>query len=107
MGRNPLFDLTGRTALITGSSQGLGFALARGLAEAGAMVVLNGRDELKLAAAAKQLAEAQLTVRMAAFDGTGGAASARGIERVESEFGAIDILVNNAGIQRRAPLEEV
>ena len=61
-----LFDLTGRRALVTGSSQGIGFALARGLSEAGAEVVLNGRDETKLASAAKSIAG----VRMLAFDAT-------------------------------------
>ncbi len=89
---NPLFDLTGRTALITGSSQGLGFAMARGLAQAGAAVVLNGRDAKKLSAAAKAL-DAE--------------AIPREVEEIESEFGAIDILVNNAGIQQRAPLAEM
>jgi gluconate 5-dehydrogenase len=104
---NPLFDLTGRAALITGSSQGLGFALARGLAQAGAAVALNGRDEKKLAAAAETLRAEGARVTTAAFDVTDAAASARAVERLEEEFGAIDILVNNAGIQRRAPLAEM
>jgi gluconate 5-dehydrogenase len=101
-----LFDLNGRTALITGSSQGLGLAFARGLARAGAAIVLNGRDEKKLAAAAVQLRGEGARVTVAAFDVTDGAATARGVERIE-EAGPIDILVNNAGIQRRAPLVEM
>jgi gluconate 5-dehydrogenase len=101
---NPLFDLTGRTALITGSSQGIGFALARGLAQAGAAVVLNGRDEVKLARAAEALSAEGARVGTAAFDVTNGAAVESAIERIETEFAPIDILVNNAGIIRRAPL---
>jgi gluconate 5-dehydrogenase len=104
---NPLFDLNGRTALITGSSQGLGFAIARGLAQAGAAIVLNGRDEVKLATAADILRAEEARVTTAAFDVTDGAASASAVAAVEAEFGPIDILVNNAGIQRRAPLAEM
>ena len=104
---NPLFDLTGRTALVTGSSQGLGFALARGLAQAGAAVVLNGRDEPKLAAAAVTLRAEGARVTTACFDVTHGEASVAAVAKVEAESGAIDILINNAGIQRRAPLVEM
>ena len=104
---NPLFDLSGRTALVTGSSQGLGFAIARGLAEAGAAVVLNGRDETKLGLAAETLRGEEARVAVAAFDVTDGAASARAVAKIEAEFGPIDILINNAGIQRRAPLAEM
>jgi gluconate 5-dehydrogenase len=106
-GTNPLFDLTGRTALVTGSSQGLGLALARGLAQAGAAVVLNGRDEAKLSRAAAELGSEGARVVTAAFDVTDGAACQRAVERVEREFSSIDILINNAGIQRRAPLAEM
>jgi gluconate 5-dehydrogenase len=104
---NSLFDLTGRTALVTGSSQGIGLALARGLAEAGAAVVLNGRDETKLAAAAAALRATGARVGTAAFDVTDGAAAAAGVARLEAAFAPIDILVNNAGIHRRAPLAEM
>jgi gluconate 5-dehydrogenase len=104
---NPLFDLNGRTALITGSSQGLGLALARGLAQAGARVVLNGRDAKKLSAAADALRREGANVDIAAFDVTDGAACAKAAERIETEIGPLDILVNNAGIQRRGPLEQV
>jgi gluconate 5-dehydrogenase len=96
-----LFDLTGRRALVTGSSQGIGLALARGLAEAGASVVLNGRDPEKLAAAAAEIpGAAQL-----AFDVTDHAAVSQAIDAVDAD-GPIEILVNNAGLQHRAPLDQ-
>lgn len=97
-----LFDLTGRRALITGSSQGIGLALAKGLAEAGALVVLNGRDEGKLAAVVAQIPNAAAL----AFDVTDHAAVRAAVDRYEAETGAFDILVNNAGMQHRGPLEE-
>ncbi|HTB80656.1 MAG TPA: SDR family NAD(P)-dependent oxidoreductase [Opitutaceae bacterium] len=105
--KNPLFDLTGRTALITGSSQGLGLALARGLGQAGAALVLNGRNKEKLAATAAQLRGEGLRVMTAVFDVTDDPAVEREVARIEAEVAPIDILVNNAGIQRRAPLEQV
>src|SRR3954462_9987692 len=97
---HPLFDLTERTALITGSSQGLGLAFARGLAQAGAAVVLNGRDPHKLGAAAEQLRAEGARVATAAFDVNDSTAIATEIARVEKEFAPIDVLVNNAGIHR-------
>jgi gluconate 5-dehydrogenase len=100
-----LFDLTGRRALITGSSQGIGFALARALGGAGAEVVLNGRDAAKLEAAAGVLRDEGIAASAVAFDVTDSAAVTDGVARVE-QGGAVDILVNNAGIQRRAPLED-
>ena len=106
-GNHSLFDVTGRIALVTGSSQGIGLSLARGLGQAGATLVLNGRDEAKLAAAADQLRGEGLRVSTAAFDVTEGTAAEQAIARVEAEVGPIGILVNNAGIQRRAPLEEM
>jgi len=102
----PLFDLTGKTVLITGSSQGIGLALARGLAEHGATVILNGRDEAKLADAQKQLSADGFTAHAVAFDATDQASVAAGIDRIEAEIGAIDILINNAGMQYRSPLED-
>jgi gluconate 5-dehydrogenase len=96
-----LFDLSGRRALVTGGSQGIGLALARGLAEAGASVVLNGRDERKLTAAAAEIPGAATL----AFDVTDHAAVAAAIAAAEAD-GPIDILVNNAGMQHRAPLDE-
>ncbi|QDL90447.1 SDR family oxidoreductase [Paroceanicella profunda] len=99
---NPLFDLTGKRALVTGSSQGIGLALARGLADAGATPILNGRDAAKLSAAAATIPGA-LTL---AFDVTDHAAVRAAVDGFEAGTGPIDILVNNAGIQIRGPLEE-
>ncbi len=101
-----LFDLSGRIALVTGSSAGIGLALARGLAGAGATVVLNGRNDAKLQQAAARLRDEGATVHAVAFDVTSAEATAEAVQRIEQEVGAIDILVNNAGMQRRAPLEE-
>ena len=100
------FDLTGRTALITGSSSGIGHALAGGLAGAGARIVLNGRDAAKLERAAERLRGEGAFVVSAPFDVTDGAAVTEAVARIEAEVGPIDILVNNAGMQRRAPLEQ-
>ncbi|WP_336741980.1 SDR family oxidoreductase [Aureimonas altamirensis] len=101
-----LFDLAGRRALITGSSQGIGLALAEGLAAAGAAIVLNGRDADRVEAAAQAMRGRGFDVTAAAFDVTDPAAVRAGVDRIEADTGPIDILVNNAGIQRRAPLED-
>ncbi len=101
-----LFDLTGKRALVTGSSQGIGFALAQGLAEHGAEIVLNGRDTDKLVAAAARLTNAGHKVSVAGFDVTNAQAAREGVDAVEKSTGAIDILINNAGMQFRSPLEE-
>ena len=100
-----LFDLAGKRALVTGSSQGIGFALAKGLLAAGASVVLNGRDTAKLTAAAETLS-GQGEVHTLAFDATDHAAVKTAVDGFESEHGAINILVNNAGMQFRTPLED-
>jgi gluconate 5-dehydrogenase len=104
--RTSLFDLTGSRALITGSSRGIGFALAKGLAEAGAAIVLNGRDRDKLERAAGELRKEGFTIATAVFDVTERDAVESAIGKIESEIGVIDILVNNVGIQHRAPLED-
>jgi gluconate 5-dehydrogenase len=101
-----LFDLTDKTALITGSSQGIGFALARGLAAAGASIVLNGRDTKKLGDAAEALSAEGATVHVLAFDATDHAAVKTAVDGFEQDTGAIDILVNNAGMQFRTALED-
>ena len=100
-----LFDLTGRLALITGSSQGIGLALARGLGQAGARVVVNGRDGARLGQARAALESEGLTALAAPFDVTDRAATLEAIAAIERDVAPIDILVNNAGIQRRAPFE--
>ena len=100
------FRLDGRLALVTGSSAGIGFALARGLAQAGAQVVLNGRNAQKLEESVRALRSEGHVVYMHSFDVTDTAAVHAAIEGIESDVGPIDILVNNAGIQRRNPLHE-
>ena len=100
------FDLSGHLALITGSSQGIGLAIAEGLAQAGARIVLNGRDEKKLEAVRTALAAKDFDVKVAPFDVTDEAAVAAGISQIERDAGPIGILVNNAGMQFRSPLEE-
>ncbi len=103
---HPLFALQGRLALVTGSSQGIGFALARGLAEHGARIVLNGRSEAKLDEAVSALRGEGHEVHGIVFDVTDWQAVDTAVARVEDEHGPIEILVNNAGIQHRAPLED-
>jgi gluconate 5-dehydrogenase len=101
---HPIFDISGKVALVTGSSRGIGRALAQGLLEAGCTVVLNGRNTATLDATRRELAEVFGDAVLAeAFDVTGSAAVADGIARVEERAGPIDILVNNTGAQLRAP----
>ncbi|WP_341223292.1 SDR family oxidoreductase [Loktanella salsilacus] len=100
-----LFDLTGRTALVTGSSLGIGFALARGLAQAGARIVLNARDAGRLAEAAQVLRGEGFAVDTLVFDVTDAAAVKAAVDGYELER-PIDILINNAGMQHRGPLED-
>ncbi len=98
----PLFDLTGRLALITGSSRGLGLAIAQGLAAAGAQVILHGRDQDRLRRQAAALPNAATL----AFDVTDAAGVRAAFARIEAEHGRLDILVNNAGVIPRRPLLE-
>jgi gluconate 5-dehydrogenase len=100
-----LFSLVGKRALITGAARGLGFAIAQGLADAGATVVLNGRTPGTLETAAATLRSRGATVAVSRFDVTDAAAVTAAVQALEAT-GPIDILVNNAGIQRRAPLEQ-
>ena len=100
------FRLDGQLALITGSSAGIGLGLARGLAQAGAHLVLNGRQAQKLHEAANTLRSEGFTVHERCFDVTDAAAVKTHIDAIEREVGAITVLINNAGIQRRAPLQD-
>jgi gluconate 5-dehydrogenase len=101
---NRLFDLVHRVAFVTGSSKGIGLAIAEGLANAGAEVVLNARNATELEAARRRLADAGHKVHALAFDVTDQNAVALNVDRIEREIGPIDILFNNAGIQRRGAL---
>lgn len=96
------FSLAGKRALITGSSQGIGFALAKGLAAAGADIVLNGRDQGKLDTAAAEIAGAATLT----FDVTDHGSVREAVDRFEADNGPIDILINNAGMQHRTALED-
>ena len=104
---NALFDLSGRTALITGSTRGLGRAFAEGLAAAGAKVVLNGTDPERVAIAVKEVSALGHQADGVAFDVKDEAAIVATFERFDSNGVAIDILVNNAGIQWRKPMVEL
>ena len=99
-----IFDLSGRIALVTGSSKGIGFAIATALAEAGAEIVINARNAAELEAARGRLAATGAKVHARAFDVTDRDAVERTVAEIEAGIGPIDILFNNAGIQRRAPL---
>jgi gluconate 5-dehydrogenase len=101
-----LFSVEGRLALVTGSSRGIGKALAAGLLTAGADVVLNGRDVDQLERTRAELTGLGGEVRVATFDVTDPAAVATGIAGIEDGIGPIDILVNNTGAQHRAPFTE-
>src|SRR5208282_5972404 len=107
MSVSDLFDLAGKTALVTGSSDGLGFAMARGLAAAGATIILNGRDEKKLANAANSFADDGRKVRARAFDVADEQAVLSAFEHFDAERVEVDILVNNAGIQFRKPMVDL
>lgn len=100
-----LFNLKGKRALITGSSQGIGFALARGLNQAGANIILNGRNKEKLEIAAQKLS-GKGEIHQLCFDVTDHKETKDVIDNYENQFGAIDILINNAGMQHRTPLED-
>ena len=101
------FRLDGRLALVTGSSTGIGLALAQALAQSGAVVVLNGRNAARLAQAHAALAAAGLQVHARAFDVDDASAVQAAVADIESTLGAIDILVNNAGIARRGRFDQL
>lgn len=105
MAFNP-FGLNDRIALVTGAYRGLGYAIAKGFAEAGATVVLNGRKPDELAVAVGSLTDAGHRALASVFDVTDRAAVRTAIAEIEAQHGRLDILVNNAGIQRRHPIED-
>src|SRR2546423_12099890 len=98
-----MFDLTGRLALITGSSRGIGRAIAEGYVAAGARVAINGRDAAAVAATVKAIGAAAIA---APFDATKKETVEAAVAQIENDIGPIDILVNNAGMTKRAPIVE-
>ena len=103
---SPLFSLDGRVALITGASRGLGFAMAEGLAECGATVILNGRNAATLNDCAKKLKDRGLKADIQVFDVTDEKAARAGIDDAAKRHGKLDILIANAGMTIRKPLQE-
>ena len=103
---NGLFDLSGRVALVTGSSRGIGLSFARGLADAGATIVLNGVAPERLERATQACQASGRKVHAAAFDVTDSEAVAEAVARIEHSVGPIEILVNSAGLQSRRALED-
>ena len=104
---HPVFNLSGRTALVTGSSRGLGRAMAEGLARAGAAIVVNGTDPGRVAQAVEEMRAQGLDAHGAAFDVTDEPAITAAFADFDARGLAIDILVNNAGIQFRKPMVEL
>jgi len=104
---NPMFDLTGRTALVTGSSRGLGRAMAEGLARAGASIIVNGTRNDSVQVAVAEMRAAGFTAEGLAFDVTDEAAILRAFAELDARGVAVDILVNNAGIQLRKPMVDL
>ena len=102
---NP-FDLTGHVAIVTGGNGGLGLAMARGLARAGASIALAARDESKGQAAVKELIASAPRTRFYAFQASSASSCRKLIETVVGDFGSCDILINNAGMIRRKPRED-
>ncbi len=102
-----LFDLTGKVALVTGGTHGLGMAMAKGLGAAGATLVINGHTPAKMEKALAQYKEAGLRAHGYLFDVTDESAVEQAIQQIEEEVGPIDVLVNNAGIIKRVPLAEM
>lgn len=102
-----LFDLTGKTALITGSTQGIGMAIAKGLGGAGATVVINGRDTLRVDNVVRELQKNGMKAEGYPFDVTDECQVINAVDTIQSSLGHIDILVNNAGVIRRVPTEDL
>lgn len=103
-----LFNLKGKVALVTGSTHGLGMAMAVGLAKAGATIIVNGNSsQEKIDKAIKYYESVGINAKGYKFNVTDEVAVKEAIEKIETEIGPIDILVNNAGIIKRTPLEEM
>jgi gluconate 5-dehydrogenase len=103
---NGPFDLEGRVALVTGGGSGIGLAIAKGLAAAGASIAISGRDRAKLDAAVQEFARAGLRAQAFAFDVTDADAARQGVEAVRHALGPVGILVNAAGMNHRMPIQE-
>jgi len=104
---NKMFDLTGKRALVTGASHGLGMAMAIGLGKAGAELIISGRSMKKLEEAAKEYVREGLKVHNYEFDVTDDNQVKNTIDLIEKEVGPVDILVNNAGIIKRVPIQDM
>ena len=104
---HPLFNLKGKTALITGSSRGLGRAIAEGLAQAGARIIVNGTQADRTQFALKELQAQGYDVEALVFDVTNEQAVTQAFTDLDTRHIAVDILVNNAGIQLRKPMVEL
>lgn len=102
-----LFDLSGKRAFVTGATHGLGMAMAKGLAEAGAELIINGTTPEKMERALEEYRSDGYTVHGFIFDVTDEAKAKEHVDKVEDEIGPIDILVNNAGIIKRVPLADM
>jgi len=102
-----LFDLTGKTALVTGGTHGLGMAIATALAEAGAKIIVNDVMQEKLDKARDQYAGKGIDAATYLFDVTNESQVIEYLQRIEKEVGPVDILVNNAGIIKRVPMVEM
>ncbi len=101
----PLFDISGKTVLITGSTRGIGFELARGFGKAGARVIINGTNENNLKKALSILSNEGIEAYGTLFDVTDRLQIEEQVNYIKGNIGIVDILVNNAGVQIRAPLE--
>jgi gluconate 5-dehydrogenase len=101
------FLLTGRVALVTGASQGLGMEIARGLAQAGAHVLVNSRDVERTAAVASRIAAEGGSAEALPFDVADAPAANAAFDAIEARFGTLDIFVHNVGMRHRAPLDQI
>ena len=102
-----MFDLTGKIALVTGSGRGLGFEMAKGLAGAGAHVLVNGRDEVNAAAAVTRIQESGGSAEALVFDVAKEEQRLAALASIESAHGRLDILINNVGMRDRRSVDEI